>query len=107
MVTQTLDPPESPVLFRLKTWSFTIVLALLAVFFGYRDLTGPHGLLHARQRREALAARRADLAALHARRMTLEVRARLLRDDGLSKDLLEERAHQVLGFVGPGDYVIR
>ena len=37
----------------------------------------------------------------------LEARARFLRDDSLSADLLEERAHVLLGFADPKDYVIR
>ena len=36
-----------------------------------------------------------------------EDRARLLRDNSLSKDLLEERARSLLGLSDPRDYVIR
>jgi cell division protein FtsB len=95
------------VYFRFRTYLPTVALALLIAFFGYHALTGPHGLLSDSRRRAELAVRRADLDRLRAERMALEIRARLLRDDGLSKDLLEERAHRMLGFVGPGDYVIR
>jgi cell division protein FtsB len=35
------------------------------------------------------------------------MRARLLRDESLSADLLEERARSLLGFADPRDYVIR
>ena len=42
-----------------------------------------------------------------AQREELEVRARLLRDDHLSRDLLDERARSLLGFADPRDYVIR
>jgi cell division protein FtsB len=85
----------------------TLVIGLLIAFFTAHSLTGPHGLLSAPQRHAALAAKEAALAHLHEQRMALEIRARLLRHDYLSKDLLEERAHDMLGFVGPSDYVIR
>ena len=39
--------------------------------------------------------------------MALETKVRFLRDDNLSADLLEERAHVLLGFTDPRDYVIR
>jgi cell division protein FtsB len=47
------------------------------------------------------------LRSLRAERADFEARARFLRDDNLSADLLEERAHVLLGFVDPRDYVIR
>ena len=56
---------------------------------------------------EALAAKTRELAELRARRMDLEMRARLLRDTSLSADLLEERARSLLGYSDPRDYVIR
>ena len=57
--------------------------------------------------KEAQAAKQAELAQLQARRQALEARARFLRDESLSADLLEERAHALLGFADPKDYVIR
>jgi cell division protein FtsB len=63
--------------------------------------------LLASQRREALAEKREELARLVAERVALETKAHYLRNDSLSLDLLEERAHDELGFVAPGDYVIR
>ena len=77
-------------LFQLKTYLPTAALAFLIFFFTFHALTGERGLLLADQRREAL-----------------EIKARYLRNDSLSLDLLEERAHDELGFVAPGDYVIR
>ena len=92
---------------RLQTYLPTAALAFLIFYFGFHALTGDRGLLLARQRREVLAAKQADLAQLKAERRDLEIRAKLLRDQSLSADLLEERAHVLLGFVDPRDYVIR
>jgi len=94
-------------MYRLQTYLPTALLACLIFYFGFHALTGDRGLLGARQRAALLAARQAELVQLRNERGELEVRARLLRDQSLSADLLEERAHVLLGFVDPRDYVIR
>ena len=96
-----------PVLARLTTYLPTAILAGLIFYFGFNALTGERGLLMARQRQATLAEDEAELKALHAQRQELELRARLLSDASLSRDLLEERSHVVLGFADPKDYVIR
>ncbi|MFI4935389.1 MAG: septum formation initiator family protein [Caulobacterales bacterium] len=92
---------------RLLTYIPTAILAGLIFYFGFNALTGDRGLLTTRQREERLADDEAQLKTLHAQRMDLERHARLLREDSLSTDLLEERAHVLLGFADPRDYVIR
>ena len=94
-------------LFQLKTYLPTAILAFLIFFFTFHALTGERGLLLAGQRREEQAEKQDVLARLRAERRGLEVKAHYLRNESLSLDLLEERAHDELGFVAPGDYVIR
>lgn len=94
-------------LLALRTYIPTAALAFLIFYFAFHALTGDRGLLLARQRREMLAEKQDELARLHAQRAALEMRARFLRNDSLSADLLEERAHVLLGFADPRDYVIR
>ena len=93
--------------FRLQTYLPTAILACLIFYFGFHALTGERGLLLSRQRQEMLADKQGELRRLRLQRMELETRARLLRDESLSADLLEERAHVLLGFTDPRDYVIR
>jgi cell division protein FtsB len=95
------------VFFQLKTYLPTAVLAFLIFFFTFHALTGERGLLLAHQRREALAEKKLELQRLRAERQALELKARFLSNGSLSLDLLEERAHEELGFIAPGDYVIR
>ena len=92
---------------RFRPYIPTAILAVLIVYFAVQALIGDRGLLTARQRSAELAERTAELKRLHAQRMDLEVRAKLLRDTSLSADLLEERARSLLGFADPRDYVIR
>jgi cell division protein FtsB len=94
-------------IFRLQTYLPTALLAGLIFYFGFHALTGERGLLLTRQREATLVAKQAELGQLRRERADLEIRARFLRDESLSADLLEERAHVLLGFVDPRDYVIR
>ena len=95
------------VLARLRPYLSTAALALLILYFGFHAFTGEGGLLLSDQRDATLVAKTRELAHLQAQRHDLEVRAQLLRDESLSRDLLEERARSLLGFADPRDYVIR
>ena len=99
---------ESASLFlRVRPYLPIALLAFLIFYFGFQALTGDRGLLAWANRDEILAAKSAELKRLRAERAELEVRARLLRDGTLSRDLLEERARSLLGLSDPRDYVIR
>jgi len=95
------------VLARLTTFVPTLILAALIFYFGFNALTGDRGILTTHQREATLAEDEAQLATLKAEHAELAQRAFLLSDAHLSRDLLEERAHVVLGFADPKDYVIR
>ena len=92
---------------RLRPYIPIAIMAALIFYFGWQALTGDRGLLTWTIRNETLAARTSELKKLQAERAELEVRARLLRDSSLSRDLLEERARSLLGLSDPRDYVIR
>jgi cell division protein FtsB len=92
---------------RIRPYLPTAALAFLIFYFGFHAFTGDRGLLSSPQRDAALAAKTQELTHLRAQRQDLEARARLLRDNSLSADLLEERARSLLGFGHPNDYVIR
>jgi cell division protein FtsB len=92
---------------RLRSFTPTLILALLIFYFGFQAMIGPRGLLLVRARNETLQGRVAELDKLKAEHQDLLIRARLLRNDGLSADLLDERARYVLGVADPRDYVIR
>jgi cell division protein FtsB len=95
------------VLARITTFVPTLILAALIFYFGFNAMTGDRGILQTRERQATLAEDEAQLAALKAEHADLAQRAALLSDGHVSRDLLEERAHVVLGFADPKDYVIR
>jgi len=92
---------------RMKPYSLSAFLMLLVVYLGVQALTGQRGLLSGAARDELLKQRQGQLAELREARTDLEVRARYMRTESLSRDLLEERARAVLGFADPRDYVVR
>jgi cell division protein FtsB len=91
----------------LQSYVPTAVLAALIFYFGFQAFTGDRGLLERAERNQILAEKTAELSRLDVERQDLERRARLLRDDSLSADLLDERARSLLGLADPKDYVIR
>jgi cell division protein FtsB len=92
---------------RLRSYIPTTILAFLIFYFGFQALTGDRGLLSRGQRNATLHEKSTELAGLTAQREDLERRAQLLRDRGLSIELLDERARSLLGLADPKDYVIR
>ena len=92
---------------RMKPYLPSAFLMLMVLYLGVQALTGERGLLRGGERAALLAQREHQLAELTERRADMEVRARFLRTEHLSRDLLEERARVVLGFADPRDYVIR
>ena len=91
---------------RMKPYSLSAFLLLLFAYLGVQAMTGERGLLSGHARDSLLAEREAQLTELSQKRADLEVRARYLRTNSLSRDLLEERARVVLGFADPRDYVV-
>ncbi len=92
---------------RLRSFLPTFILTALIAYFGFQAMIGPRGLLLVRARHETLQGKLAELNQLHAQRLELQTRSRLLRNGSLSADLLEERARYLLGVADPRDYVIR
>jgi cell division protein FtsB len=91
----------------LRSYIPTAVLAALIFYFGFQAFTGDRGLLERAARNAIQSEKTTELARLDIQRQDLERRARLLRDDSLSADLLDERARSLLGLADPKDYVIR
>lgn len=91
----------------MKPYVLTVLLLLGILYLGVQALTGQYGLLTGADRAERLALREAKVERLEDERHDLQVRVRYLKQDHLSRDLLEERARVILGYADPADHVIR
>lgn len=78
----------------------------LFTYFTFHLLHGDMGYFALRGLNQKLASAQTRHDAIKAERVALENRVRLLRSDSLDLDMLDERAREVLGFVGPGEVVI-
>ncbi|HHN66907.1 MAG TPA: septum formation initiator family protein [Thermopetrobacter sp.] len=75
-------------------------------FFGWHLTKGPRSLAYQQSVRQELAAARARLDAVVARRERQEAIVARLRADSLDPDMLDEQARRLLGFARPGEIVI-
>ncbi len=80
--------------------------ATVLFYFAYHTVQGERGLLTLWQLNQQLSAADTQLAVLDAEHDALAHRVSLLRPQTLDRDLLDERARQVLGLVGPDEVVI-
>jgi cell division protein FtsB len=91
---------------RFRFLVLPLVLAGIALYFGWQSTRGDFG----QEQRAALAAERAaretELARLVSRREALEDRVGRLRSEALDADLLEERARAQLFLAGANELVI-
>jgi cell division protein FtsB len=106
-VSQRSPEGAQVVLFRLRPYLPTALIALVLTYVCVQYLTGEKGFFSQESRDRDLAVKEKQLAQLKAEHADLEARAKYLRADNLSKDLLEERARLLLGLAEPKAYVIR
>ena len=80
--------------------------AALMVYFAYHIIQGDRGLIAWWNLRYEIEKTNADLAQVSAEKLRMERRVALLRPDSLDRDMLEERARVMLGFVHPDDRIV-
>ena len=85
----------------------TALIALVLTYVCVQYLTGDKGFFSQESREHEMKAKTEQLAQLKAEHSDLEARAKYLRADNLSRDLLEERARVLLGLSEPQAYIIR
>lgn len=93
--------------FRLRPYLPTAIITLVLTYVCVQYLTGDKGFFSQEARNHEMVVKEQQLAQLKTERADLEARAKYLRTDNLSKDLLEERARVLLGLSEPKAYVIR
>ncbi len=85
----------------------TALITLVLTYVCVQYLTGDKGFFSQESRDRDLIVKEQQLAQLKTERADLEARAKYLRTDNLSRDLLQERARMLLGLSQPDAYVIR
>ncbi|HEU5020141.1 MAG TPA: septum formation initiator family protein [Pseudolabrys sp.] len=90
----------------LTTLALYAFAALYIGYFAANAFTGPHGLRAQKDLDKRLTKMRAELAELKAERARWQRRVALLRGDQIDPDLLDERAHALVGLVDPRDVIL-
>jgi len=90
---------------RARLIALPVALFCLVAYFGYHAVQGERGLLAWLSVSKELAQARATQTALAETEANLERRVTLLRPDSLDRDMLDERAHEILNY-GRDDEVI-
>lgn len=82
------------------------LVACWIAYIAYGAVAGAAGFRVLSKLETELAAKRADLAEVEARRSALEHRADLLNPKSLDRDMVEDRVRSVLGYARAGDIVV-
>lgn len=91
---------------RRSLYAFRGAIILFGLYFAYHAFHGDHGLLAYAQVQARVQALEEDRATLEERKQALELRVQSLRSNALDGDLVDERARQTLGVIGPRDRIL-
>jgi cell division protein FtsB len=91
---------------RVRHVAGPVLMAGIAVYFGYHAVEGDRGLIAWWHVTSQLESADATLERVRDRREALERRVALLGPDRLDLDLLDERAHLMLNLGRPDEVVI-
>lgn len=76
----------------------TLLFVVVLLYFSYHAISGERGLLALIQLSQKIDNARIDLDVVHAQRLKLERNVRLMRDESIDLDLLDEQARRLLGY---------
>jgi|GEM_PF-130278 len=91
--------------FARKMFGLAVGTSLVA-YFAYFAVYGDRGLITLLRLQEEIANSELVLSQLHQERESVERRTRLLREDSLDVDMLDERVRAVLNYTHPEDIVV-
>ena len=84
----------------------TLLAAGACTYFAHHAVAGPHGWEARQVKLEERRMLREQLASLSRQRETMSARARLLDGAQIERDVLDERARDLLGYARPDELVL-
>lgn len=82
------------------------ICSLLIAYFLFHAWSGRYGIEAMRELEEERTRLEFELVRVKEKRAALDARVMLLRDGTIEKDMLDEQARHMLGYVGPDELVI-
>lgn len=86
---------------------FNIIMCVMLLYFIFHSIYGSRGILAYFKLQAELEGAHQKLNLLRAERLEVENRAKLLRPGSLDKDMLDEKARNILGVVGNNELVFQ
>lgn len=83
----------------------TLLFVVVLIYFSYHAISGERGLLALIQLSQKIDQARSELDIVHAERLKYERNVKLMRDDSLDLDLLDEQARRLLGYADKDEKV--
>ena len=90
-----------------KRTAFNILILSMLLYFVFHSIYGTRGIIAYFKLQAELENVHTKLSTLRAERLEIENRAKLLRPGSLDRDMLDEKARNVLGVVAPNEQVFK
>lgn len=90
-----------------KRTIFNIIFSLMLIYFLFHSVYGTRGIIEYFKLQAELDRSHIKLENLRAERLEIENRAKLLRPGSIDKDMLDEKARNVLGLSVPQEKVFK
>jgi cell division protein FtsB len=90
-----------------KKITFNMVILLMLLYFVFHSIYGSRGIIAYFKLQAELENAHNKLSLLRAERLEIENRAKLLRPGSLDRDMLDEKARNILGVVLPNEQVFK
>jgi cell division protein FtsB len=84
-----------------------VLAALLIGYFGVNAYDGNHGLRAKQDIDQQITALSAELDTLQSERKAWERRIELLKPASIDRDMLDERARELLDYAAPDDLILK
>lgn len=90
-----------------KKTAFNIIILLMLLYFVFHSIYGSRGVIAYFKLQAELENAHSKLNTLRVERLEIENRAKLLRPRSLDRDMLDEKARNILGVVLPAEQVFK
>lgn len=79
----------------------------LCVYFAYHGIQGNRSVIRMISLNASVTQAEKDYTDLNAQRVAIETKVKAMRPGSISRDLLEQRAREILGYRHPDEIVIK
>lgn len=90
-----------------KKTAFNVLILAMLLYFVLHSIYGSRGIIAYFKLKAELENHHSKLSVLRAERLETENRAKLLRPESLDKDMLDEKARNILGLLAPNEKVFK